>query len=168
MAYLLWDSIFSWARIIQPGLCIALDDDKTWLGRELLYEAEFRHISIGWIGSIHRPAIQKYFVHSARLQFRRRGSLGAGRDIPIRMQLLDDNGIFLPPVRRNPHISVVGLTVTSDTLKAPRKGWPLRLSSFFEMLKQGTPLIEVTSASAMRERAQLFMLETASRMNRVL
>ena len=84
------------------------------------------------------------------------------------MQFADDNGIFLPPVMRKPHISVVGLTVTSDTLKAPRKGWPLRLSSFLEMLKQGTPLIEVTSASAKRDRAALFLLENASSRNSVL
>lgn len=71
------------------------------------------------------------------------------------MQLVDDKGIFLPPVMRNPHISVVGLTVTSDTLKAPRKGWPLRLSSFLEMLKQGTPFIDVTSASAIRDIADV-------------
>ena len=80
------------------------------------------------------------------------------------MQLVEDSGIFLPSVMRNPHISVVGLTVTSDTLKAPRRGWPLRLSSCLEMLKQGTPLIEVTSASAMRDRASLFMLVNASSM----
>lgn len=84
------------------------------------------------------------------------------------MQFVEDSGIFLPSVMRTPHISVVGLTVTSDTLKAPRKGWPLRLSSFLEMLKQGTPLIEVTSASAMRERALLFMLENTSSMSSVL
>lgn len=73
--------ISGWARIIEPGLCMTFDDDEAWLGRDLLYETEFCHISIGRIG---RPAIQKYLVHPAGLQFRRGRGVGMCRNIPIR------------------------------------------------------------------------------------
>ena len=76
--------ISGWARIIHPGLCISSDDDEVWLGRDLLYETELCHISIGGIGRIGWPAIQKYLVHPAGLQFRRGRSVGMRWNISIR------------------------------------------------------------------------------------
>ena len=75
--------ISGWARSIHPGLCIAFDDDEVWLGRDLLYETELCHISIGGIGRIGWPAIQKYLVHAAGLQFRCGRGVGMCRNIPI-------------------------------------------------------------------------------------
>lgn len=76
------------------------------------------------------------------------------------MQFADDNGIFLPPVMRNPHISVVGLTVMSDTLKAPRKGWSFILPGATTLPMHATTCYLYGQVPAGAESTAVTMLKT--------